>query len=366
MDVNKVAPIQEPAPELTINLSAVIANYEMIASAAPRAKIAAVVKCDGYGLGAEKIADALLARTRCDTFFVAYAHEGAALRRLCSARARKANIFVFNGAEETDLDAFGAFELTPVLNSAKQASIWASAYPGVRAALHFDTGMNRSGAALSELAAIKSISGLHVSLLMSHLACSSDPSHPMNKRQRKSFADLCAHYPSAEKSLGASAGALMSDDYHFDLIRLGVALYGASPFDKDEPRIKPVATLKAPIIQLRNAAPGQSVGYGQTVEFERETTIATVAYGYGDGLHRAASNSAHGAIRGMRAPIIGRVSMDLTTLDVTDCQPIPQIGDMIEFFGPEMPIHENAAACGSVSYELLTSIGARARRRYVV
>ncbi len=352
-------------PWVDIDRAALCANYRLARASAPGAEIAAVVKCDGYGLGAAEIARATAAREGCRAFFVAYAHEGRALRAALADRGRAAAIYVFNGPEPDALGLFRDADLTPVLNGARQAALWAGAFPGAPAALHVDTGMNRLGAPMDEVAAVAALEGLRIDLVMSHLACSSTPSSPKNAAQRDLFVDVAGRFPDARRSLAASGGALMDGRYHFDLVRLGVALYGASPFDEDEPRLAPAAALKAPIIQLRRLQAGDTVGYGGTFAAARPTLIATAALGYGDGLPRLASNRAAARVNGQRAAIVGRVSMDLVTLDVTDLDAPPRIGDTAMFFGPGLPIHDLATACETISYELLTGLGGRVDRRYL-
>lgn len=354
-----------PRPWVEIDLDALRANFRLVGDATPGAEIAAVVKCDGYGLGAAPIARALARHEACRTFFVAYAHEGAALRAALGDEAPDAAIHILNGPEPETLGLFRDAALSPVLNSARQAGLWAGAFPGVSATLHIDTGMNRLGAPPGEVGEIAAMAGLALDTVMSHLACSSEPGHPKNPAQRDLFVEAAKRFPNARRSLAASAGALMDEGYHFDLVRLGVALYGASPFDADEPRLRPVAALKAPIIQLREAGAGETVGYGASWALGRPSRIATLALGYGDGVPRSASNRAAALVNGARAPVAGRVSMDLVTLDVTNVAPAPRVGDAAMLFGPGAPIHDLAAACGTISYELLTGLGGRVDRRYL-
>jgi len=327
--------------------------------------MSAVVKCGGYGLGVEAISKALATREGCKTFFVTYPEEGAALRSILKDLPAAPQIYVFNGPMPNTIHLFKEFALTPVLNTIEQASEWAAAHPGAPAALHADTGMNRLGAPISDIHAISEIPDLNITLFMSHLACASDPDNEMNKRQRDLFLTASLKFPKAKRSLSGSGGALMGKDYHFDLLRPGIALYGGSPFDAADARIKPVASLNAPIVQLRRARPGERVGYDATMKFERETVLATVALGYGDGFPRTASSRAKAFVGGAPAPIAGRISMDLVSLDVTDAPNPLQTGDFAEFFGPAMAIHETAAACNTISYELLTGLGDRVDRRYL-
>jgi alanine racemase len=352
-------------PTVEIALDALCANYRLVRAAAPGAECAAVVKCDAYGLGAVEVARALAAREGCATFFVAYPEEGAALRRaLGDARAR---IYVLNGTGR-DPALLREWELTPVLNNPEDAAIWAAAAPGAPAALHIDTGMNRLGCDPGLLAGLRDVDGLSVTLVMSHLACASDPAHPMNAMQRSRFEAAAAMFRQARRSLAASAGVLAFPAWAYDLVRPGVALYGANPFDHPradgaEAGLKPVARLTAPVLQMRDIDAGESVGYGADFRAPRAMRLATVALGYGDGFLRAGGGRGAAILGGARAPIVGRISMDLITLDASAAGDIAP-GARAEFFGPSMPIEAAAAAAGTAPYELLTGLGPRVRRIY--
>ncbi len=353
----------EVRPRVDIDLDALVDNYGFLRGVAPGAEAAAVVKCDGYGLGAVKVAQTLYERAGCKSFFVAYAEEGAIVRDALSAACPDATIYVFNGPGG-DLNLFSQKALTPILNSLKQAEYWAHHRPGQPAALHIDTGMNRLGAPLSEIDAITRLDHLRIDVVMSHLACGSEPANAMNERQHSAFIASATPFPQARKSLAASGGTLIGQDYHFDLLRLGVALYGASPFDAPHDGLKPVARLTAPVIQMREAPAGSTAGYGATHRLKRRSTLATVALGYGDGYLRAASNRGVAYVNGSRIPIIGRVSMDLIILDVTETSKSVTIGDRAEFFGSNLPIEDAAAASDTIAYELLTGLRGRIERSY--
>lgn len=352
--------MREFNPLLEIDLAALCGNYRRIAAACPAAEAAAVVKCDAYGLGAAAVGRALQAREGCRSFFVAYSEEGAALRKSVGDGP---DIYVFNGPFETYLDVYRAHRLTPVINSGEQARLWAERMGGVPAALHIDTGMNRLGLPREEAKAVSEIDGLSISLVMSHLACASAPEHPMNSEQRTLFAEVADLFPNARKSLSSSGGAFIAQSFGFDMTRLGVGIYGVSPFDEREARIEPVARLTAPVIQLREIGPGETVGYGATFRADRNSRLAIVSLGYGDGFPRAGSNRGAAALGGGLCPIVGRVSMDLIILDATDLPAAPEIGDRAEFFGPRLSIDQAAAACGTIGYELLTGVGGLARPR---
>lgn len=349
------------APTVDIDLDALCANYRFLKSAAAGAECAAVVKCDGYGLGAAPIARAL-AGEACAAFFVTYPQEGVALRRALNGAG--ARIYAFNGPDAASLAQFREAALIPVLNSLAQATLWAGAAPGAPAALHIDTGMNRLGASSAETKAIAALKNINIELVMSHLACPALEPGPMNDRQRLAFETAAALFPQARRSLSASGGALMDKRFHYDLIRPGLALYGACPFDRPDARLIPVARLTAPVIQLRRAGAGETIGYGATCTLKRASRLATVALGYGDGYPRAAGDRGRAIIGGAAFPIAGRVSMDLIVLDVTDAPAEVACGQRAEFFGPALAIENAAAAAGTLAYELLTGLGPRIRRRY--
>ena len=349
-------------PVVEIDLGAIVANFRLVQALAPKAETAGVVKCDAYGLGAGPVAGAL-AEAGCRTFFVAYPDEGEALRRALPPSAAPARIFVFNGPDPHSLAQFRESNLSPILNSTEQARLWAEAGGGAPCALHIDTGMNRLGLPQAEVDAVAAQSGLTIGLVMSHLSCSSEPGHSENARQRQAFLRAAERFPGARRSLSASGGAMMSGDYHFDLVRPGAALYGVSPFDVADARLRPVARLTAPVVQTRRAAKGETVGYGAAV-LDRDALLATVLLGYGDGAHRASAPRGEALLGGERCPILGRVSMDLIVLDATKARPLA-IGDRAEFFGLDLPIDEAAARRGTIGYELLTGLGPRVLRRYV-
>ena len=353
-------------PYAQIDLSALCANYAMIDAATAGAQTAAVVKCNAYGIGMAPVARALCEHTDCRTFFVAYPEEGVALRQtLNELSIQEAVIYVFHGPLRGTLGLFGEARLTPVINSLQQARDWTSAYRGAPCALHIDTGMNRLGAPMSSVDDFLNLAGLNVGMVMSHLACGTEPDHPKNEEQRCLFDALSTKFPKALKSFSASAGALMAPGYHYDLIRLGIALYGGTPFDQEEPRLKPVVSLRAPVIQSRTVEAGETVGYSASYTARKSARIATIAIGYGDGLPVYASNTAMVAINGEKAPIVGRVSMDLTCIDVSNCANEVKTGDIAELFGHDVSLFETATACQMPPYELLTGLGGRVDRRYV-
>ena len=355
----------EPA-SLTVRLGALAENYRFFRRLAGSAAAAAVVKADGYGLGLNMIAPAL-SGAGADTFFVARLAEGVALRPLLP----EARIYVLDGAAPEAVPVLIAHRLTPVLNSLSQIAAWGAAGGGKRdAAIHIDTGMNRLGLPPHELAILAAewktrLAGINLVLLMSHLACADDmgPEAAMNRRQLERFRAALAMLPPTPASLAASSGIHLGKPYHFDLVRPGVGLYGAGPKGVENP-MKTVAVLTGRVLQVRRIDKGDSVGYAATFHAKRPTMIATVALGYADGLLRAGSNRAMAALNGARVPVVGRISMDLITLDVTGLKNPPQPGDDAELMGDHVTLAEVAEAAVTNEYEILTRLSSRVPRRY--
>ena len=352
------------AARLTVRLKAIAANYRTYRRLAGPTAVAAVVKADAYGLGAARVAPAL-AGAGCDSFFVARLEEGIALRKHL-ARAR---IFVLDGASPDAVPALISHRLTPVLNSLSEIAAWSAAagvgQSALDAVIHVDTGMNRLGLSGDELAQLsgekaKRLSGLNLVLVMSHLACSDDPANPLNAEQLSRFRQALAMLPPAPASLAASHGAMLGMEYHFDLVRPGIALYGANPQSREGagspvPNLmQTAAVLTARVLQLRRIDSGQSVGYGATFHAKRPSMLATVALGYADGYPRTLSNKGIAVLGGTRAPVVGRISMDLMILDVTGL-PV-HVGDEAELLGDHISLGEVAAMAGTNEYEILTRL----------
>ena len=338
---------------LQIDLAAVQANYRALAAMAPTARSAGVVKADGYGLGAGVIAGAL-ARAGAQDFFVALASEAAAVRAAVGPAAR---IFVLSGhMAGADLG-----DAIPVLNSPEQFFRDRATRPGRAFAIQLDTGMNRLGFEPGEWAALRDeILAAGPQLVMSHLACADEPEHPMNPRQLAAFREMTDGI-GVTRSLAATGGILLGPDYHFDLTRPGIGLYGGMPFADAQP----VVHLSLPVIQTRDVAPGETVGYSNTWTASRATKVATVAAGYADGLHRRLSSDGNSARIDLfagetRCPIIGRVSMDLITADVSALDEVPSTLDLI---CPAQSVDTVAEIIGTIGYEVLTSLGSRYERR---
>lgn len=350
-----------PSPaRLTINLAALVQNWREAAALAPTAETSAVVKANAYGIGIEQ-AGAALARAGCRTFFVATPDEGVRLRKA----APHATIYILAGMVPDSVATLIAHDLRPVLNSRTDIADWSHAKAGGAAsgsAIHVDTGMNRLGVTPAEFGAID-VTRVAPSLVMSHLVTSEEPDDALNRRQLETFRTVRALVPNVAASLANSAGIYLGPDFHFDLVRPGIVLYGASPGPKVKAPMHVVATAETRVLMIREANPGETVGYGATRRLTRPTRIAVIGAGYADGYHRV-SDGAHVGIRGKPAPLLGRVSMDLIAVDVTDI-PDAARGDWAELFGPTVSVDEAAAHAGTVGYELLTGLGQRYERRYV-
>ncbi len=340
---------------LTVDLDAICANWRALdALSGPDTQTAAVVKADAYGTGAHRVARAL-AQAGARRFFVALAEEGAALRQSLGPGPQ---ISILGGHMAGDTDMIGDLDLTPMLNSLDQITRHLEALPGHPFGIQLDTGMNRLGMEAAEWAAVAPIV-LEAGpvLLMSHLACADDPASPMNAAQLAAFRAM-TDGTGMPRSLAATGGILLGPEYHFDLTRPGIGLHGCDPFTTGTRALR----LSLPVIQTREVAAGEVVGYGGTWVAEIPSVIATVSAGYADGLMRALSGKATLWADDTPCPLVGRVSMDLITVDVTHLGEVPATLDIL---GPHQGADALAAVAGTIGYEVLTSIGPRYGRRYV-
>ena len=354
---------------LTVDLDALAANHATLRQLAGSAEVAPVVKADGYGLGAGPIARRLWAEGA-RTFFVARLEEGEALRTELGG-ARPARILVLDGATAGSGPRLAHASLIPVLNSPAQVEAFAAyarANGPMPAALHVDTGMHRLGLALDELAALAAapdrLQGLDVQLLMSHLACAEDDEHRLNAQQAGRFRKALALMPGVAASLANTGGVFLGPAFHHQLVRPGIGLFGGGPFASPHPRLEQVATLEAPILQVRAVAEGETIGYGAAFTAERAHRVAVVAAGYADGVLRSTAGRGRAWFAGGYRKILGRVSMDLMALDVTGCEDA-RPGAMVELLGAHVTVDDAAEAAGTVSYEVLTRLGPRAERVYL-
>ena len=357
---------------LTIDLGAIGRNWRGLDRISTNSLTAAVVKADAYGCGMVPVAKAL-ARAGTQFFFVATPDEGLALRN----QLPDAHIFILNGLFAGAGKFYAKHRLMPIINSLPMLNEWLAvcieASEALPAGFQFDTGMNRLGFSLQEISIVQSRikeTGFLPQVIMSHLACADIPAHEKNGTQRALFQSVMAQFPQIPASLANSAAILGGRENHFQMVRPGISLYGGRAIQGRPNPMASVVTLEMPLIQIREARTGESVGYGATQTLNRDSRLAIVGAGYSDGLLRSgsSSNTRSGgfvAIKGKPAPILGRISMDTIIVDITELGPnIPEPGEMIEIIGPNISIDDVADACNTIGYEILTSLQGRFNRFY--
>jgi alanine racemase len=367
------------APVLTVDIGAILANYRLLGATVAPGRCGVALKADAYGVGAAMIAPHLR-RAGCDHFFVATVDEGLALRQMLPRIGQGGQIYLLNGLPPGAEQDIAHGELIPVLNSLAEIERW---HAFIRAtsvrpcALQFDTGLNRLGLGSEEALRLigdpRLLDGLDIAVVMSHLACADDPEHPQNRAQLARFREIVDHLKVSSRStakkpllsLAASSSIFLGTDYHFDLARPGAALYGINPVLGVRNPLRPAIRLQAKILQLREVDLNMTVGYGASHQVRGPSVLATIGVGYADGIFRSLGNRGAVFVAGQRAPIVGRISMDLVTIDVghlprAACQP----GTAVDLIGPEQSIDDLARDCGTIGYEILTNLGARFQRRY--
>ncbi len=350
--------------ELTIDLGAVRRNYKILQDkVGTNCAVAPSVKANAYGLGAAQVVPALYG-AGARAFFVATIDEGIEIRALLP----DIEIYTLNGFVQTARDVYQEYNLTPVLNSLHDIKT----YGRGAAILHFDTGMNRLGIPADEAEMITSdlsiLNDIDVRCAMSHFVSSEETQNPMNAEQFARFQTIMMHFPNANFSMCNSGGVFLSSDYHLDMVRPGIALYGGHPSDfVAENPMNPVVSLNVPVLQIHGVKEGETAGYNSTHRFNKNGNVAVMSIGYADGLFRAISNEGALYWMGYKLPVRGRVSMDLVVCDlgaVPEAE-FPKIGDMAEVIGSHQTIDDLAQSAGTISYEILTALGARYKRIYV-
>lgn len=313
-----------------------------------------MIKANAYGLDAANVGPKL-AKAGVRTFFVAVAEEGVALRK---ALGDGPDILVFSGHMAGDTDLLRSANLIPLLNAPEQVTHHFTDQTPLPFGVQLDTGMNRLGLEPDDWRALSSeLVAAGPRLVISHLACADEPDHPMNAQQLRVFRDMTDGV-AKRRSLAATGGTLLGPEFHFDLTRPGIGLYGGAPFTD----ATPVVQLDLPIIQTRTVRPFETVGYGNSWTAKVETQIATVAAGYADGLIRAMGQGATLFAGDTPCPVVGRVSMDLITADITHLNDIPET---LSILCPHQGVDALADVAGTIGYEILTSLGHRYRRSYV-
>ena len=354
------------AARLTIDLDALAHNYRVLRAQAGEVVAAPVLKGDGYGLGVGPIARRLWAEGA-RQFFVARLSEGEILRSELGAE-RPATLYVLDGMTEGTGDRLVASGLTPALTSLGQVhtarTYQARSGATLPVALHIDTGMNRQGLLPAEALGLGShdFGGLELKLVMSHLGSATAPGDPRNALQLQRFKEVRSHFADVPASLSASAGIFLGKAWRYEVVRPGVSLFGGGPEEVPDVRLQAVATLTAPILDIRTIPAGEWLGYGSRLVLDRSTRVAVVAAGYADGVIRAARSAAFGWYGGARRKIL-IVNMDLIVIDIGDAR--AEIGDAVELMGPNAPIDELATAAGTVAHECLVRLSPRAERVYL-
>ncbi len=357
-------PLELCSAQVTIDLEALQSNYKTLAARAPAAETGAAIKADAYGLGIGPCSRALW-NAGCRNFFVARPVEGEELRAVLP----DAKIYVLDGLYDGQAGFYVKHRLIPALVSGEEAREWARDAAGAPCAIHVDSGINRVSLTYAELVRLLADNlSLNIVLLMSHLASSEEPENIFNLEQRARFEKARALLPHVKASLANSSGVFLGADYSYDLMRPGIALYGGNPLPGYPNPMKPVATLEVRVLQVRDVPVGEAVGYNSTWTAKRPSRIALVGAGYRDGIPRHMSSTlakgvAQVYINGKMCPIVGRVSMDMTAVDVTDAE--VKRGDWAEFFGNHIALDDAAATAGTISWVLLTHLGNRYHRRYI-
>ncbi len=356
-------------PLLNIDLNAIAKNWRYIQSISHGAEVSAVVKADAYGLGAIPIASEL-EKHGCRSFFVATLDEAI---ELSSELRKSSDIFVFDGYHKNFVGEYSHHNFIPVLNSIEQMHHWVDSIRSNRCAVMIDTGMNRLGLSTSQVLTALTKYAVKPRYFLSHLACADQPENPMNRQQLSTFSSLLKEVPRdypLKISLSSSSGVFLGKSYCMDMVRPGIALYGSQTFAaENSPLINPVVELNAPIIQLRELEEDVPVGYGATETVAKGSLLATVRIGYADGIWRHLQGRLKGYIQGVAVSLVGRVSMDYCTFDLTPLKiqyphfPV-RVGDFLSILNNQQTIDDVAAMANTIPYEVLTSLGNRCRRIY--
>ena len=348
---------------LTVNLSAIKANHKTLQDRVGKGcEVAAVVKANAYGLGLAPIAEALHS-VGAKTFFVATMPEAMELRLIVGDDP---TIAMLNGYQDKNVSLYLENNITPVLNDIAELHAYKNRGENLSAMIHIDTAMNRLGMDESDLSP-EDLDGLDVKAIMSHFASSEDKDAELNKVQAERFSQIVQKFPDVPKSLCNSSGIFLDAAYHYDLVRSGMALYGLNPTPYQENEIQSVVSLNAEILQIHDVKSGEAAGYNETYRFDKNARVAVIDIGYADGIFRSLSSSGNVYWNDIACPIRGRISMDLTIIDLCNVpqNQMPEVGDMIEVIGPNQTADDLARDAGTIGYEILTSLSRRYERKYI-
>ncbi len=348
-------------PVFNINLKKLAENYNLLKKLSAPAIPAAVVKDDAYGLGAAEVAQTLYT-AGCRHFYVAHGVEGAQIRPYVP----DAEIYVLQGIGEDSLPFFQAARLTPVICSPEMLAFWhQNRIANIRPAIQVETGLNRLGFAAADLERLSSQELNEFSYVLSHLSCADEQAHFMNTRQLENFRSIKSRFfPDTPATLSASDGVFLGSDFHFDMTRLGAAMYGINTAPYRENQMQNILELKAPVLQVKTLAKGEFVGYSATFRAPCAMKTAIVSIGYGDGLPRSLSNRGkvifYTAGKPCFCPVLGRISMDNVICDVSA---LPEIktGDFGWFINGDYTVDDIARDAGTIAYELISNLGKNPR-----
>ena len=355
---------------LEIDLKSICNNFKIIKKKVSKnCIVAATVKANAYGLGVEQVSKSLI-KHKCKDFFVATLMEGIELR----SYNKSINIYILNGLDSGKCSTYQKYKLTPVLNSIKQIreyEIYQSKInKSMDAIIHFDTGMSRLGLDEDETKKlIKNKNNIlkktNIRYIMSHLACGDEPKNKKNNEQLKMFREISKSFKNIKMTLANSAGVLLGKNYHFDMVRPGISIYGGNAQKNEKNTYRNVIKLTAKLIQIRQVKKGSTVGYGATYKAKQKMIIGTISLGYADGLNRLFSNNMKCYYKKQEINLIGRVSMDLVTLDLSKFQKKDvQINNRIEIINNQNNINQICMNIGTIPYEILTNLGHRYSRKY--
>tara|TARA_R110000868_G_scaffold218576_2_gene469074 strand:- start:4012 stop:5076 length:1065 start_codon:yes stop_codon:yes gene_type:complete len=349
--------------QITVNLKAIQQNWRTLANK-NNGNCAAVVKADAYGLGAIPITESLYAEG-CRSFFVAYLQEAISIKPVAPA----AQIFILNGVAANNIEQCNAENFTIVINSLEQMEEIQNIQEKTNIALHFDTGINRLGLQRCDVKPVQNILrkniNINVTLVMSHLACADEPQNQQNRQQLEKFIEISKQFPNIPYSFANSSGIFLGKPFHFDMLRPGYALYGGNPTPYNKNPMQQTFTLTGNVIQIKSIDKGGRVGYGASWTAKKPTKLAIISCGYADGFTRAHSNISTLQIGKYKAPIIGRVSMDMMTVDITDIPQNLKKGDAIILLGGDNDIDKMASKISTIGYELISQFSSRIQKTYI-
>jgi len=342
---------------LNINIKNLVHNYNFFKNQKTKLIVAPTIKANAYGLGAKKIFS-LLVKNGCKHFFVATLDEGIKLNN----KNNSIKIFILNGIQDYKLNKFSRTKLIPVINTIQEYEIIKKA--NIDYALHIDTGINRLGIAHEDIHKLD-FKNYNLKLVMSHLSSSDEYKNKYNLKQKKIFNKFVKNkHKGLLFSLANSHGSILDKTYLYDMVRPGIGIYGGYENKKLEKKIKNVINFKGKIIQIKNIQKNQYIGYNRTYKTKRKIKIAIIGLGYEDGIPRSLSNKGFVYYKKYRFRILGRISMDTFTINISDYSHNLKVGDYVDIINDENKIDKFAKKCKTLSYEVLTSIGNRVYRNY--